>query len=76
MESATTRTFRDDVYDVVDCALMTGMKCEDLLHAAGDGDNMDTFDVSGSFIKTCKDKAEYAPLDVLVAMGLELEVDA
>jgi len=62
------KTVREDVYDVIDCALVTNTKCEDLLYAARTGD-IDKFDVSGSYFQKCKLKDEYTPLDNLVAMG-------
>lgn len=62
------KTVRDDVYDVIDCALVKNTKCEDLLNAARTGD-IDKFDVSGSYFQKCKLMDVYTPLDNLVAMG-------
>jgi len=62
------KSAKEDVYDVIDCALVTSTKCEDLLYAARTGD-IGKFDVSGSYFKKCKLKDEYTPLDILVAMG-------
>ena len=63
-----SKSVREDVYDVIDCALVTSTKCEDLLFAAKTGD-IGKFDVSGSYFQKCKVKDEYTPLDILVALG-------